>query len=290
MELGYRVSLSPDSVGRKAQGPGRQPGIVSRGLMTFFRFMRAYLALGFMGLVLLLSDVVMRFGLAPLVRGRPGRRRRLLTWWGRAMARSVTKPLHLLGVVSIHDPPRVSGEGGTLLVMNHQSLFDIPILFLAARDNYVRIVTRRRYAHRIPVISQMVRIYQYPVVEPGGTSREKRRSLAELRRAARMDDAPLAIFPEGSRTTDGEIGEFRTGGLRWILRARPWKVHMLVVDGLWRGATARQLLTVPGGLCATVRHAGVLDWPDPRADSEPFVAEMRRRMTVTLAAMRGDTR
>ena len=55
--------------------------------------------------------------------------------------------------------------------------------------------------------------------------------LRELKEAARTSQVPMVIFPEGTRTKDGEIGEFMTTGLRLILRSRSWKVFVFVVDG-----------------------------------------------------------
>ena len=51
---------------------------------------------------------------------------------------------------------------------------------------------------------------------------------------ARTSAAPLVLFPEGTRSTDGEIGRFRTAGLERILGARDWVVYVLVSDGYWR--------------------------------------------------------
>ena len=51
-------------------------------------------------------------------------------------------------------------------LMNHQSLFDIPLVVQSVVRGYPRIVTRQRYSRSIPLISHMVKLYQYPVVAP----------------------------------------------------------------------------------------------------------------------------
>ena len=252
-----------------------------------FSRVRGYLALLTVAALLIVAEVLMRFGLVPLGRIFPKHRRRLRAKWSLAMASLSLGPFRSLRVISMEPPPRIPGEAGTLVVMNHQSLFDIPILLLAVQDNFIRIVTRSRYVDRyIPVVTQMVRIYEFPIVNPGGDRRVMRANLKEIRRAAARNDAPLAIFPEGTRTRNGAIGEFQTAGLSVILRSRPWSVHVLVVDGLWQFAKLANLVASPTSVRARVEHAGVLEWSDPRADPAPLLNEIRRRMNETLVAMR----
>lgn len=249
---------------------------------------RGCLALAMVGASLVVADVVMRVVVVPLAKTSADRSQGVLTWWAKAMARLCTVPFRALGVLSLESPPPVPGEAGTLLVMNHQSLFDIPILILAVQDNFPRIVTRARYSRSIPVVSQMTGVYGFPLVDPDGGSSQTRLSLRRLRKAARLEDAPLAIFPEGSRTRTGEIGNFKIGGLRVILKARKWRVHLLVTDGCWRAADLPSLISSPEKLRSRTEHAGVLDWTDPRGDAESFLGEIRSRMRDKLAAMRAE--
>ena len=111
--------------------------------------------------------------------------------------------------------------------------------------------------------------------------------LRRLREAARDSDVPLMIYPEGTRTKDGEIGPFRAGGLGLILRAREFEVHAFVVDGLWRNAKFKSLLGNLSSIDARMEYVGRFDWTDPKGDPEPFVTDLRTRMVDKLAEMRG---
>ena len=252
----------------------------------FYSRVRVYLALVVTGAGLVISDVLMRFIIVPISRTWPERGHGILTKWARAMARLTTRPFQVFGVLSMEGPPNVPGSPGTLLVMNHQSLFDIPILLLAVQDNCPKIVTRHRYARGIPVVSQMTKVFGFPLVRVRGGKAALKQSLTEIRQAARQDDAPLAIFPEGSRSRDGEIGEFQTAGLRVILKARPWRVHVLVTDGCWRRADLKSLLSSSRKLRSRTEHAGVIDWDRPTDAIEPLMSEIQARMRRKLKAMR----
>jgi 1-acyl-sn-glycerol-3-phosphate acyltransferase len=204
------------------------------------------------------------------------------------MAWLTTKPVAWIGGCVIPSPPRVVPTGpGVLVVMNHQSLLDIPLVVQAvAGEGYPRIVTRDRYSRWIPLISQMVRLYQYPVVDPTAKSSELRRNLEHIAAQARDSQVPLVVFPEGSRTRDGEIGRFKRGALNSILAARPWTVHVYVADGFWRVARYWDFVRHVTGLRGQVEHAGILEWTDPQADPEPFIEAIRERMVERLEAMR----
>ncbi|MDZ7781226.1 MAG: 1-acyl-sn-glycerol-3-phosphate acyltransferase [Gemmatimonadota bacterium] len=251
--------------------------------------LRGYVALAVVCLGLLLSDPVQRFVITPWVRLRPSRRAPVLTSWINFMARVVTRPIVRIGGAHIPVPDRVvPAEPGVLILMNHQSLFDIPLLVQSVEDGYPRIVTRKRYGRWIPQISQMTRLYQYPLVDPSANAGAMRRTYKELRDAARTSDVPIAVFPEGSRSRDGHIRRFRTKGVSLLLRARPWKVYVLVADGFWQKPRFKDFLKGMDGIHGDVALAGVLDWDDPRADPAAFLEEVRALMERELARMRAE--
>ena len=248
--------------------------------------LRGYVALAVVCLSLLVLDPVQRLIIAPWVRLAPSRRVPLLTRWQRFMARVVLKPVSIIGGARIPELPHVPGGPGVLVLMNHQSVLDIPLVVAATHGAYPRIVTRKRYLRWIPLISHMVRLYQYPVVDPTANAGEGKRMLGSIAHAGATSDVPMAIFPEGTRTRDGEIGRFRSTGLKLILAQRPWTVYVLVADGFWQRAKLKDFL---GGMSANqgqVTMQGPFHWTDPAADPEPFIQEMRERMTTRLAEMR----
>ncbi|MEQ9570032.1 MAG: lysophospholipid acyltransferase family protein [Longimicrobiales bacterium] len=236
---------------------------------------------------LLLCDLVQRFVIGPWLWLRPHSRRAVLGRWMQFLDRLIAGPLEVIGGASLPPRHRVVPCGpGVLIVLNHQSLLDIPLGVRTLRSGYLRLVTRRRYARSIPLISHLIRLYRNPLVDPAATPGEGRRMLKQLRTIARESDVPLMIYPEGTRTKDGEIGPFRPAGMGLILRARPFEVHAFVVDGLWRYAKFEDLIGNLDGLDARMEYVGRFDWTDPTADPEPFVEDLRNRMVDTLAAMR----
>lgn len=249
--------------------------------------LRGFLALLLVCLLLLLCDFVQRFVISPWVKLRPASRIPILARWINMMAVVVTLPLHKVGGASIQFPPRlVPCEPGTLILMNHQSVLDIPLVVKSVADGYPRIVTRARYRRFIPLISHMVRLYQYPTVDPTANPRDVLKMARIMAHEARDSDVPIAIFPEGTRTKDGGIGTFRKRGLTRVLKERPWTVYVFVVDGYWKNTHVKDFLADLSQLEGRVEHAATLQWTDTSADPGIFMDEVREVMIERLADMR----
>jgi len=248
--------------------------------------LRGYLALTFVCLVLLLLDPIQRLVIGPWARLAPSRRIHVLARWQHFLARFVLRSVSAIGGAEIPALPAIPGREDTLVLMNHQSLLDIPLVIASVEGTYPRIVTRKRYLRWIPLISHMTRLYQYPVVDPSANAGTLRQMLSSIREAARTTDVPLAIFPEGTRTRNGEIGRFKTTGLALILEQKPWTVYLLVADGFWQRAKMKHLLGGMAAIRGRIELLGPFEWPDATADPAPFIREMREHLAEKLAEMR----
>lgn len=247
---------------------------------------RGYTTLSIAALFFSVGDLVQRLVVCPVTRMLPRYRPAILGKWQRFLSRTLFMILKRIGGADIPSPGRVPGGPGVLILMNHQSLLDIPMVIASVDGVFSRIVTRQRYTKWIPVISHTIRTLNYPVVNPAAKAGKCRRLLEQLDDVARTSVAPLVLFPEGTRTQDGEIGRFRTAGLERILAARDWVVYVLVSDGYWRHAKLTHFL---GGMREIEGHLSVLgpfEWADPAVASGDFTLRMRNLMVEELARVR----
>lgn len=91
---------------------------------------------------------------------------------------------------------------------NHQSYFDIPVLFQAAPVPFNWLAKEELF--RIPVFGHSIRSAGYIPIKRGNG----RDSLKSLNRASELVKAgrSVAIFPEGTFTADGSLLPFKRGG------------------------------------------------------------------------------
>jgi 1-acyl-sn-glycerol-3-phosphate acyltransferase len=102
-------------------------------------------------------------------------------------------------------------QGPVLLVANHQSYLDIPALASAvatAAGRHVCFVARDSLA-RSRFLAFVMRESGAVLIKRGVPDRA---ALEETIEHLEQGDA-VAIFPEGTRSTDGAVGEFRSGAL-----------------------------------------------------------------------------
>jgi 1-acyl-sn-glycerol-3-phosphate acyltransferase len=212
----------------------------------------------------------------------PRRRRAYVSSYMKLMSRGIMLLLRL-GGARFRRGGHVPTEAAVLIVMNHQSLLDIPTVTLMAEPNVPAFVTRRRYLRFIPSISPSIRLLDSPIVDPEG---DPRGAVEELRRSALAHDHGLLIFPEGHRSSDGEIGRFRAAGLKAILAARRMPVYLVVTDGFWK---SRRFVDFLGSVPLIRGETEVLGPFEPPASGDElagFIRELREKMLSRLREMR----
>jgi 1-acyl-sn-glycerol-3-phosphate acyltransferase len=255
------------------------------GGKSILRRLRGIVALGAEVLVFVLADLVQRTLVVALVRFRRRSRERVLTAWVRLVNGAILDVIQFVGGAELRIAARIPFEPGTLVLMNHQSLMDIPVALKCIEGGYPMIVTRKRYASGYPLISHMVRLYGHPTVRPGEHAAAQ---LESLKREARSATRPILLYPEGSRSRDGGIRPFKKAGLEAILSTRSWSVHVLVGDGMFGAADVKAFVRNVSRTTIRAESAGPFSF-DPADDADGFIATVEDVMKRKLAEMRGGT-
>jgi 1-acyl-sn-glycerol-3-phosphate acyltransferase len=155
--------------------------------------------------------------------------------WSRRLLKQVDVQLKITGLENIQ--PNV-----TYVVMsNHQSLYDIPTILLALPLT-IRMVAKAEL-FKVPLWAQAMRSAGFVPVHRG----QRERALQDLRLAQEAIGKGVNIWiaPEGTRSPDGNLLPFKSGG---FLLASTAKVPILpvTIDGTRRILPARALNFVRG--------------------------------------------
>jgi 1-acyl-sn-glycerol-3-phosphate acyltransferase len=173
-----------------------------------------------------------------------------------------------------------------MVLINHQSLLDIPVVYSIVPDAYPLVVTNARYAKGIPGVSILLKVYGHMLVKLGSRSPEQ---LERLREFAATSNHPIVIFPEGHRSRDGNLLPFKKAGMRIMLRSRKWRVHVCVLDGLWESLSIPGFIRNVSKVRCTAQVAAVHEFDPERDDADALIDQMEQEMCDKLAAMRGQS-
>lgn len=187
---------------------------------------------------------------------------------------------------------RVSGfepEPGRpyLVISNHQSIVDIPLHFWLFRRTLLKFVMKKELRRGIPNVSPGTRAGHFAFLDRRAGVAEAERELTEFCRHVRAERTGAVIYPEGTRSRDGRLRPFKVAGVSILAQHLDYDVVVVTLDGTWRAATPRRLLSDLPGLEIAVR----IEEPRPiepfRTDPKAALAEVRALMERRLSELRG---
>lgn len=147
-------------------------------------------------------------------------------------------------------------DGPAVIASNHQSMIDIPVV-AAGTSRHVCFVARETLANTRWLAWVMRQCGAILI----GRGTADRRALREMKGHLELGDL-LAVFPEGTRTHDGSLGEFKGGAVLAAKRARAPIVPTAIrgaVDVLGRG------MSWPRPRKIVIRFGPPIDSGDPDA-------------------------
>lgn len=96
-------------------------------------------------------------------------------------------------------------HGPALLVANHQSFLDPPLVGVAARRELVYLARKTLFRHRF--FAGLIRAYNAVPIDQEGIGKDGIRTILEQLQLGRA----VLVFPEGERTPDGAMLPFKPG-------------------------------------------------------------------------------
>ena len=104
-------------------------------------------------------------------------------------------------------------EGGRfLLVCNHLSLLDVLVLLYHFRGRELTFITKQENMDMFIIGKLMTRIQCLPLNRDN--DREALKTILKAIAVVKEDKASMGLFPEGTRSLDGKLHHFRSGGFK----------------------------------------------------------------------------
>jgi 1-acyl-sn-glycerol-3-phosphate acyltransferase len=183
--------------------------------------------------------------------------------------------------VDVEGLEHFNDQGGYIFVSNHQSMFDVPIFGGILTRNYPKYVAKKELSKGIPSISLNLRVGGNALIDRG-ERKQAVAAIAELGQACQDRDVSAVIFPEGTRSRDGTLGDYRLLGLSTLMKsADSLAIVPTVIDGSWR-VFEHNMLPVPYGAAVRIRFGEpILRGPD---ESPGDVADRCREFAASTLA------
>ena len=166
--------------------------------------------------------------------------------------------------VDIHGLERLEPGRTYVFVSNHQSIYDIPVIFWWIPFQ-LRIIAKESLG-RFPVLGPHLKRTGHMLVD---RSRPDRSGIFGWANALTSKGLSLIVFPEGTRSADGRVGVFKGGSFYLAMQAGLPIVPLSIV-GSRHVMRKGQLTTRPGHVTLIVH--------DPiatSADADPSTTEVR---------------
>jgi len=229
------------------------------------------------GAVLGLGDLALRvarlFGIRPM-EVTVGWVQRVLIW-----------TFLLIGTrVEVERPATLEHSKGYLFISNHQSLFDIPMFGGILLDNFPKYVAKAELGKWIPTISYNLRRGGNVLIDRGSRT-QAMRAIKDFGAEVQERGVSAVIFPEGSRSRDGRLKEFKVAGPVTLMQAADQlAVVPTVIDGSWK-LLRHKMLPIPFGTKVRIKFLDPIDraqGDDPRE----ILERARNQIEATLEAWR----
>lgn len=162
-----------------------------------------------------------------------------------------------------------------ILVSNHQSLLDIPCYMNFFRTLDLRFITKAELGRHVPLVSEMLRSHEHCLIPRRTSSVTAMKVLNKFcKRVMQKGQIPV-IFPEGTRTKNGNVGKFYSAGFRKLIEETHLPIVVCALDGGWQIGNIRRLLTNLKNGSYKVKVVKVFAAPDTREGQTATLKEAR---------------
>lgn len=139
--------------------------------------------------------------------------------WGKKLIKSLKINLSITGKEFLNN------DENYVYISNHSSLIDIPVL-IAALDDNIRIIYKKEL-EKIPLFGYGMKHSPFIAVSRDGGADALKTLNAAIE--AMKENKSILIFPEGTRSKDGNLGEFKRGAFVLAERAGKKIVPVTVI-------------------------------------------------------------
>jgi 1-acyl-sn-glycerol-3-phosphate acyltransferase len=165
-----------------------------------------------------------------------------------------------------------------VFIANHQSGLDIPVLYAGLKRSISFIAKKELFY--IPIFGWGMVVVGHIWIDRSN-ARKARDSILRAVKHLQKAQVSLILFPEGTRSVDGTVGEFKKGSFSLALQAGVEVVPVAIHDTM-KSLPKNSLLVTPGTI-----HVDVCDPLDISADETKSDISVKIRNIICDAIAKG---
>ena len=173
-----------------------------------------------------------------------------------------------------------------IIISNHQSLLDIPVYMNFLRQKNLRFIAKDALGRHVPLVSEMLRAQEHCLIPRKAKPMDAMRYIEEFgHRVVARNQIPV-LYPEGSRTRDGNVGKFYSAGFRKLTESTNLPVVVCALDGGWKLRDLSKIFTNMKRGCYRVKVLKVYDCPQTKEDCNELLDEARAMIQTQVEEWR----
>jgi len=175
-----------------------------------------------------------------------------------------------------------------MIISNHQSLLDIPLFMRYLEPTRLRFVAKAELGRHIPAVSLVLRGDKHCLIRRTGSPSTAMRELDRFAERVRENNWIPVIFPEGTRSRDGNTGTFHAAGFRRFMDKYPLPVAVCAVEGGWNISSLAGMVKRMKGGEYRVKVLKVFPAPGNKAEQLRVLEEGKELINNQLVVWRSD--
>ena len=168
----------------------------------------------------------------------------------------------------------------TIIVANHQSMYDIPPILWYFRNQHPKFISKRKLGKGIPSVSYNLR-YGGSVLIDRRKPLQSIKAIEEFAKQVEKNNWAAVIFPEGTRSRDGKPKAFKTKGLNTLLEYMPTaQIVPLTINNSWKMLRFGQF---PMGLGAHIKYTVHIPLDNNPDNVEKLIQTIEKQITEAIS-------
>lgn len=160
-----------------------------------------------------------------------------------------------------------------MIISNHQSLLDIPCFMRFFPEREIRFVAKDSLSRHVPVVSEMLRSQEHCMIPRKAKPMYAMKIMEDFGKRTRERNQIPILFPEGTRTKDGNVGKFYSAGFRKLTESANLPVAVCALDGGYQIRDLKKMMKNLRSGCYRVKVLKVYDAPANKEECQKILSE-----------------